>query len=81
MILSDEAKKLAENTKCKHCGCEFYNIQELFIGLKQNLSVIYCVDYKCELLPIVVDYFCPQEDFYKKCKEVWDMANKPPEQP
>lgn len=69
---------MEERTKCKHCGDELYLIERVFTSHRQELYVVYCSGYKCELLPVIVTGFCQEEDFYRKCKAVWDEANFTP---
>jgi hypothetical protein len=68
-----------EIAKCHYCGSERdYQIMMLHTGLRQNLFIVECGNCKHDIIPIVVDYFLPDEKLYKKCRIAWNKVNAVP---
>lgn len=69
---------MTDTARCKYCGGERFLIETVFVGRDKRLAVVFCEDYKCDLLPVVIDYFCQDDEFYKKCADAWNAANVVP---
>lgn len=66
---------------CRYCKDDSgvgYNVQEVFIGNRDNVYVVYCPFCKDEIIPVVVDAFMPRDERYVKFMEAWNNANPEP---
>lgn len=66
---------------CNSCGCTRYEIQHIYTGYREKLLIVQCGDCKDRIIPVVVDYFMPQQDIYAKCETAWNDANAVPNAP